>query len=472
MNDVANFVGNSQWPKAPENIDNSLRFDSGSSDNLTRTPSSSSNRKTFTISFWVKRCKFGSSNYLMATSTGTSEALLVYFNSDKFDIRNLTSGSGALGLTTNRLFKDPSAWYHFVVAVDTTQATSSNRVKIYVNGTQETSLQVSNYPAQNEDLNFNSTIVHTISGGSGTSNYLNGYLAEYVVIDGSQLDPTSFGEFDTTTGIWKPKKIGQIANAGTNSFYLNFKDSSNVGKDESGLSNNFTVNNLTSIDQSTDTCVVNYATYNSLDDYYQVDTLSNANLTMTGGGQYAPRTGTMGLNSGKWYWEIQVNNWESSDGTSIGISSKTATAANYEFVNDSGATVGYGYFSNGVVYGNNTSQATGYSTASGTHIIGVALNLTDNKIAWSYDGTWQGSTDPGSGNTNMISITDPASLTSGTYFPAFSQKDNSRVLNVNFGSPSFSISSGNSDANGFGNFEYAVPSGYYALNTSNLNTYG
>ena len=113
----------------------------------------------------------------------------------------------------------------------------------------------------------------------------------------------------------------------------------------------------------------------------------------------------MGLNNGKWYWEIQVNNWESSDGTSIGISSKIATATNYEFVNDSGATVGYGYFSNGVVYGNGSSQATGYSTASGTHIIGVALNLTDNKIAWSYDGTWQGSTDPGSGNTNMISNT-------------------------------------------------------------------
>jgi hypothetical protein len=471
MNDVANFVGNSQWPKVPENIDNSLRFDDGSSDNLTRTPSSASNRDTFTFSFWVKRSNISSNQSIITARSDGSNYFTIRFEPDDLHIFDLTSGSFAYQIKTNQLFRDISAWYHIVIAFDTTQGTAADRIKIYVNGSQVTSFASASYPSQNTDQYINNTVEHQI-GKNGSGDFFDGYMAEFVFIDGQQLDPTSFGEFDTTTGIWKPKKIGQIANAGTNSFYLDFKDSSNVGNDASGLNNDFTVNNLTSIDQSTDTCVENFATYNSLDNYFQADTLSNANLTMTGGGQYAPRTGSMGLNNGKWYWEIQVNNWESSDGTSIGISSKIATATNYEFVNDSGATVGYGYFSNGVVYGNGSSQATGYSTASGTHIIGVALNLTDNKIAWSYDGTWQGSTDPGSGNTNMISITDPASLTSGTYFPAFSQKDNSRVLNVNFGSPSFSISSGNSDANGFGNFEYSVPSGYYALNTSNLNTYG
>jgi hypothetical protein len=474
MNDVANFVGNSQWPLAPQSIDNSLRFDDGSSDYLHRTPSGAGNRKTFTISLWFKRSDITRRQALFNNTDGSGQNG-VYYDlqaDDTLLISDYGSGSFNWNLETTQVFRDVSAWYHLVISVDTTQSTASNRVKIYINGTQITNFDASNYPSQDSDTLWNRAERFEIGSYNGTGNYFSGYMAETVLIDGSQLDPTSFGEFDTTTGIWKPKKIGQIANAGTNSFYLDFKDSSNVGNDASGLNNDFTVNNLTSIDQSTDTCVVNYATYNSLDNYFQADTLSNANLTMTGGGQYAPRTGSMGLNNGKWYWEIQVNNWESSDGTSIGISSKIATATNYEFVNDSGATVGYGYFSNGVVYGNGSSQATGYSTASGTHIIGVALNLTDNKIAWSYDGTWQGSTDPGSGNTNMISITDPASLTSGTYFPAFSQKDNSRVLNVNFGSPSFSISSGNSDANGFGNFEYPVPSGYYALNTSNLNTYG
>jgi len=473
MNDVANFVGNSQWPKAPENIDNSLRFNSGSSDYLNRTPGSTSDTKTWTWSGWLKFARTGVNVWLFGAYSSASLNTKIYIDINN-NINVHTENSTVYRVQTDAVLRDFSAWYHIVVAFDTTQGTEANRIKIYINGTQQSlTEEASGYPTQNWDgIVNNSSYAHNVGYEPEGSVYFDGYMAEVVFIDGQALDPTSFGEFNTATGIWKPKKIGQIANAGTNSFYLDFKDSSNVGNDASGLSNNFTVNNLTSIDQSTDTCVVNYATYNSLDDYYQVDTLSNANLTMTGGGQYAPRTGSMGLNSGKWYWEIQVNNWESSDGTSIGISSKTATAANYEFVNDSGATVGYGYFSNGVVYGNNTSQATGYSTASGTHIIGVALNLTDNKIAWSYDGTWQGSTDPGSGNTNMISITDPASLTSGTYFPAFSQKDNSRVLNVNFGSPSFSISSGNSDANGFGNFEYAVPSGYYALNTSNLNTYG
>jgi len=463
------------WPLAfPQiTIANSCRFDDGSSDYLNKTFSTPTNNDICTLSFWIK--KTGSSNHAIWSngSSNADETNFVFQESGKFEFKEDVSSSATFQLITNRLFRDSSAYYHIVIAFDTTQGTSSNRVKLYVNGVQETSFATETYPSQNTNVAINSNIAQYIGRRNReTDQYFDGYLAEMVFVDGVQLDPTSFGEFNTATGIWTPKKIGQIASAGTNSFYLDFKDSSNVGKDSSGLSNNFTVNNLTSIDQSTDTCVENFATYNGLDDYFQADTLSNANLTMTGGGQYAPRTGNIALDSGKWYWEIQVNNWESSDGSSIGVSSELATAANYEFVNKSGATVGYGYFSNGVVYGNASSLATGYSTASGTHIIGVALNLTDNKIAWSYDGTWQGSTDPGSGNTNMISITDPASLTSGTYFPAFSQKDNSRVLNVNFGSPSFSISSGNSDANGHGNFEYAVPSGYYALNTSNLNTYG
>ena len=442
---------------------------------LNRTQEAATNRKKCTLSMWFKTTdSFGTRDYqLWETFYSASDRITVYIDSS--DRLNWIDPSVSPGVHvgTNRKFRDPNAWYHVVFQIDTTESTASDRIKIYVNGVQETSLHSSTYYDQNDDAAFGTTnhINYIGKYGGNTNNNYDGYMSHVAFVDGSVVAPTVFGGTDSTSGIWKFKNPSGVTwgNCGT---HLKFENSAALGTDSSGNTNTFTVNG--NLKQALDTPSNVHATLNSLNNYYQVDTLSNANLTMTGGGQYAPRTATFGLDSGKWYWEVQVNSWQSSDGSSIGISSKTATAANYEFVNDSGATVGYGYFSNGVVYGNNTSQATGYSTASGTHIIGIALNLTDNKIAWSYDGTWQGSTDPGSGNTNMISITDPSSLNSGVYFPTFSQKDNSRVFNINFGNGFFgttAITSAGSNGNG-SLFEYDVPSGYYALNTKNINTYG
>ena len=446
-------------------VANSLRFDSGSSDNLTRTPSSSSNRKTFTISFWVKRCKFGSNNYLMATSTGTSEALIVFFNGDKFDVRNLTAGSGGFGLTTNRLFRDPSAWYHIVVAVDTTQATSSDRVKIYVSGTQETSLSVSNYPAQNVDVNFNSTIVHTISGGSGTSNYLNGYLTEYVVIDGQALDPTSFGEFDEDSGIWKPKAISGLT-FGTNGFYLDFENSGSLGNDKSGNGNNFTVNNLTSIDQTTDTPTNNYATMNPLEISTNISTFSEGNCKVSNSSaNWSNCFSSLGAITGKWYAEFK---FESGTYDFVGISELGyASGMGSNPFGDAAVTGsnGYSIFSlNGNYHQSGTTDVAFTSTWTSGDIIGVYMDLDNGKLYFSKNGTLASSTGK--------------NITTGEFY-GFAVANYNATSSANFGNPISTISSGNSDPNGYGNFEYSttitgdgVSKDFYALNTKNLAEYG
>jgi hypothetical protein len=235
---------------------------------------------------------------------------LIYFNNTgDLNIYGATSGSGTYFLATNRLFRDNSAWYHIVISYDSTQATSTNRIKIYVNGIQETSLSQTTYPAENHNSYFNSAIRHDISGRMPiSSDYLyNGYMSEVVFIDGSQLDPTSFGEFDSDSPtIWKPKDVSGLT-FGTNGFYLDFENSGSLGADVSGNGNNFTVNNLTSIDQSTDTCTNNFATFNPLDVAQSSATYSEGNLKWTTTSGYFWNRATIGVSSGKWYFEAKLS---------------------------------------------------------------------------------------------------------------------------------------------------------------------
>ena len=457
MNDVANFVGNSQWPKTPQNIDNSLRFNDGSTDYLHRTPSSAGNRKTFTISTWIKRGALLDGQIIMSGADTNNRTSLV-LSSNKIFFRNEVSGTDK-NITTNRLFRDTSAWYHFVLAVDTTQSTEANRVRIYVNGSEETSFSSSSYPSQNDDTFINNSQLHRIGSQSyAEGNLFDGYMAEFVLIDGLQLDPTSFGEFDTTTGIWKPKKIGAFASAGDNSFYLDFKDSSNVGKDASGLSNNFTVNNLTSIDQSTDTCVENFATLNPLANLTGSPTFSEGNLKVTGdnSANHNWQT-TFVVSSGKWYWELK-DLTSSPDGSLLFYDQSIISASH----------PGYGFVLNTrkkVINGSPTGSAIGSSAQN--DIWSMALDLDNGKMFIARNGTYLESGDPANGTNPFIQTSD--GLPSEGVFGGHIYNGS---MELNFGNPSFTISSGNSDGNGYGNFEYAVPSGYYALNTSNLNTYG
>jgi len=437
---------------------------------LTRTPGSAGNRKTWTWSGWVKRALLSSGNQVLFEGiTGGFPEKLQFTSSDRLEYDHDIAGTDYT-IYSSAQHRDPSAWYHVVFAKDTTQATETNRIKVYVNGEQISMIEEGlGYPPEDYEGQINNNVPQYL-GSNASSEYFNGSMANVEMVDGQQLTPAYFGSTDSNTGIWKPGGSSAISSYGTNGFKLKM-DTATPGADTSGNTNNFTVGGGTpTLTQGSPSNV--YANLNSLEDYYQATTLSNGNTTLVGGGSYAPNTGTIGLTKGKWYWETKVSDWQSSNGSAIGVSSESATASGYEFYNQSGTNQGYGYFSNGSVYGGAT-LATGYGTGSGTHYIGVAIDLDNNKIAWSYDGAWQGSANPSTG-ANMLTIAAPSTLATGTYFPAFTQKDETKTFNVNFGEGFFGTTAAGTQAddNGQGLFAYDVPAGYYAMNTKNLEAYG
>jgi len=467
---ILGFGGN-QLAAGGYNVDNSLRFDDGSSDYLDRTPASASNRKTWTFSCWVKRGNLtGAQQHIIQMfPAGTGYTRVFFENDESLSCDGTDSSAGnAFELTTNRLFRDVSAWYHIVVALDTTQGTASNRLKIYVNGIQETSFETETYPAENIDYQINNNEQHNIGRYNGGSEYFDGYMAEVVLIDGQQLAPTSFGEFDEDTGIWKPIDVSGLT-FGTNGFYLDFENSGSLGADVSGNGNNFTVNNLTSIDQSTDTCTNNFATLNYL--VPNAGTLANGNLDYTGPTGDGTSYSTIGVINGKWYWEIKLNNTPNKCGVGI-----IGDADPFQYNTNGGlfSPRSYSYYPfNGNVYTNNTTNGdwSDTTTSDNGDIIGIAMDLDNGYVYFSKNGSFMNSGVPTSGATG----TGGVSLTTGNdFFPIIGDTTgaSSEKALMNFGNPPFTISSGNSDGNGYGNFEYAVPSGYYALNTKNLAEFG
>ena len=460
------------------NVANSCRFDDGSNNYLTRTQTAG-NRRTWTWSAWVKFSNIATGEHdqkLFLAHSNTHPSTQIVTNSMRLGIYTYDGSSTNFIVTCNRFLRDPSAWYHLVIAVDTTQSTDSNRVKIYINGVQETSFFTASYPSQNFETEVNdNTEIAQVSGGGTPSNPFDGYMAEVVLIDGQQLDPTSFGEFDSDSpNIWKPKDVSGLT-FGTNGFYLDFENASSLGADVSGNSNNFTVNNLTSVDQSTDTCTNNFATINSLENYYTPHTLSEGNLRQTTASSnlYAPSISTIALSQGKWYFECKYVSRSSSDNYNlIGVKSTQVTNTNYLGQNQHD----YGYYSSSGKYYTNGSAVTYGDSYDQGDIIGVYLDLDNNKLYFAKNGALQNS---GTG----ISITDPASTPLGHYFFATGDYGSSLVIvnDWNFGgTQSFSISSGNTDPNGYGNFEYDPSSGtfdggsksFYALNTKNLAEFG
>ena len=448
-------------------VANSLRFNSGSSDYLNRTPSSSGNRKTWTFSFWIKRTKLGVTQYILSANDASANFSTFRFNGDQIEHYEYYSSAVQYSLKTNRLFRDVSSNYHILLAYDTSQGTAANRIKLYVNGVQETSFATSSYPSQNYDSFFNSTSYVNYLGTEGGSNNADGYMSEVCFIDGTALDPTSFGEFDEDSGIWKPIDVSGLT-FGTNGFYLDFEDSSALGNDAAG-SNNFTVNNLTAIDQSTDTCTNNFATWNPLDNYYFGGTFSNGNTTLQSiNSSYAHCTTTLGMSSGKFYSE---HKWTSGSNMRLGLVGKIATS-NTDGLNGGTDEIYYDG-NNGKFDTNGTSTTSWGSTYAVNDIIGIAYDGDNNKIYFSKNGVWQNSANPSNGTNGM---TIPSSSTTNIGFYFFSWSDNSSTasstIQSNFGNPSFTISSGNTDGNSIGNFEYSVPSGYYALCTANLAEFG
>ena len=465
------------------NVANSLRFNDDSSDRLTRSQSNG-NQDKWTWSVWLKRSTLGSAQCFFASTDGSATSFDAKFDSsDRIEVYNYFGGGFDSKLVTNRVFRDVSAWYHIVIVYDSGNSTEAFRLRIYVNGTEESSFSTTNYPSLNADSDLNVSgsnieIGRQANGGQ----YFDGYMAEIVLTDGQALDPTSFGEFDEDSPtLWKPKDVSGLT-FGTNGFYLDFENSGALGTDVSGISNNFTVNNLTSIDQSTDTCTNNFATLNALNMYYPGGTLSEGNLSHSGipATNYASPFSTIAVSQGKWYVEFKitdVTNW-----ISVGISGTIPDATN-DYIGKAPAD-SWGYIGGSSAGGSNSlyhnsSGSTYGATYANNDIIGLYLDLDNNKLYFAKNGTIQNS---GTG----ISITDPTSLPDGVYYIGAGGFSGSYThgYQVNYGAGCpFTISSGNSDANGYGNFEYSPNDGgsasfdssaknFYALNTKNLAEFG
>ena len=449
-------------------VANSLRFENSSSDYLNRTPSSASNRKTFTFSFWVKRTKLDTNDTIYNVRPGGLGANRISFHSTTNTFRIALEPINKY-LFTNRVFKDISAWYHMVVAFDTTQGTASNRIKLYVNGVQETSFGTSDYPDQDTDLDINTTNVINLGRDLETSSdFIDMYLAEFVFIDGQQLCADQFGEFDDS-GIWKPIKVSGLT-FGTNGFYLDFKDSSALGNDVAG-SNNFTVNNLTSIDQSTDTCTNNGSVWNSIAGT-QIPTLSEGNLkAVRSSGSWTTAYTTIAAASGKWYCEIK---WESGSEVTVGFLNNKAYQTDYDLNDLVADPGGDGYavavYKNGALYENGSNTGTGYGTYASGNTIMLAMDLDNYKLYTGQGGTWGNSANPASG-TGGISIPS-AQQGDFFHFAVSCHSSGTSTISANFGSPAYSESGGETDGDGYGNFANSVPSGYFCLNSKNLAEYG
>ena len=438
---------------------------------LTRTVGTPTLNTKYTFSFWVKRAKLTYSDaFIIDGRVDASNRFKIAFQSaDKIEFWNTHGGSDTFSYNTNRQFRDVNGWYHIVAAVDTTDSTAGDRVKLYVNGERETSFASSTNPSQNDANNVINENGATINIGAYYNNTYGyeGCISHFHFIDGTAYAPTVFGSTDSTTGEWKINTSPSVT-YGNNGFFI-LKDAGSV-TDQSGNGNNFTVANGTLT--NTEDCPSNvFATLNPLTANC---TLSNGNNTWvaTQSG-YEHSSATLGASSGKYYWEVKPNgpcgamgitdfNWQFDRRGSL-----IYTSNSYAWV----------YEGNGYVSHNSYGDiASNYSTYTSSDIIGVALDLDNNKLYFHKNGTYENSGDPTSGSTGTgaISIDAPSSLPSGFYSPLVADLCSASVGggDVNFGNGYFgttAISSEGTNASNIGKFEYDVPTGYTALSTKGLN---
>jgi glucan-binding YG repeat protein len=451
-------------------ISNSLRFNDDDSPYLSFTPGSAGNRRTFTLSVWFKlQSTTTTERILLAADDGTGGNNNFDYIAVKQDSKILVygyEGTENQQVISTQILRDPSAWYHLVVAFDTTQGTAANRIKVYLNGLQITDFETANYPSENFQTRINNANEQKISSypDYGDS-YFDGYMAEYHLIDGQQLTPSDFGEFNNN-GVWIPKAY--TGAYGTNGFYLEFKetgtgtDASGMGADTSGNDHHWAVTNLAATDVTTDTPTNSFATFNALLPHTQ--TLSEGNTKVSNATE-KPSLSTLGVSSGKWYAEIKFVS-----GTNCRIGWANENGVNENFI---GANSWIKI--NGQIFYHDSSGITsqGQAISAGDTII-MAVDVDAGKLWWGKNGTWD---DNASGTGVPADGTNPTYTDSGIsdggfIFFGVASGSGAIVYSANFGNAPYAISSGNADANGYGNFEYAPPSGYYSLCTKNLAEFG
>ena len=469
-------------------VANSCRFNDGDSAYLTRDlgTSTAGSGKKFTFSAWVKRGILGTDQYLFSSKVSTHQADLCFKDDDTLRFRLIYGGTTYGHLRTNAKYRDVSAWYHIVVNMDTTQSTDTNRTKMYVNGSQVTSFSTSTRPNQDSTFTVNNNTVnnqdHSFGRNEdGPGDYFDGYMAEVVWIDGTAYAASDFGEYDEDTPqIWIPKDVSGLT-FGTHGVYLDFEDSGDLDDDESGNGNDFTATNLAAADQATDSCTNNFATMNYLDNYYASSTFSEGNCTIVqGSSTYAHNSSTIAVTAGKWYVEAKLTT--DSEHALVGITDTPPLGTGTKILGSAAHDYSIKQ-ANGDLFNNRgddpANDATDYAAAYAQNdIIGIALDCDNNKLYFSKGGAWSdgsGSWDSTTFNASVgaITITAPASTDNGHYFFASGDYGSaSCTWEWNFGGcPPFSISSGNTDGK-YGNFEYAVPSGFLALCTKNLGSDG
>jgi hypothetical protein len=466
-------------------VANSCRFNSGDSAVLKRTHGTPTNAKKFVWSAWIKRSKLGADQYFVQNYTDGSNISMAYFRSGDdiriFDRHGTGDGTDTVWISDAK-FRDTSAWMHFLLKVDTTQSTDSDRFQVYINGSLATGNGIT-YPALNADMNWTAASAsnrHSIAATSDGYNYVGGYLCEVVLVDGTSPAHTDFGEFDSDSPtIWKPKDVSGLT-FGNNGYYLDFADSGDLGDDESGNGNDFAETNLAATDQSTDTCTNNFATLNPVVRSNNI-TFAEGNLKITGDGSanFSGSHGTIAVNSGKWYCEVKVTN-----AANLQIGALIVNSSSSGDATGTGSGGMYYYYENIYWQDNNTqikvfntSESGGNASVTGgsnsvntysTDIISMALDMDNGRIYFAKNGTYENSGNPANGTNAFVLPTNYNDGNGMTFYAGLHEA----AVEMNFGSPSFSISSGNADGNGYGNFEYAVPSGYYSLNSKNLSEFG
>jgi len=443
-------------------VDNSCRFNPADSAFMHKTPNAG-NRRTATFSCWFKRSLITSAQTLFWAGSDNSnyQTFPRFLANDKIVVAEINSGSTTWEIFTNRQFRDVGAWYHIVVALDTTQSTAANRVKIYVNGVQETDVNTDGgYPGENRDTLINTAVPHQIAHDY-VAQYYGGYVAEACFLEGSQNAPTDFGEFDEDSGIWKPIDVSGLT-FGTNGFYLDYEASGNLGNDVNG-GTDLTESGLAATDQSLDTCTNNFNTYSTLwgMQAIRVPTFAEGNLKITGDGdaQHHQVMGTFAVNKGKWYWEAKFTVSADIGKNKVGIMSvDLGSPQTAEIVDQSGSCVFVNEDGGDFRRDNATvDQNSGVFTQN--QIIGVALNMDDGEISIYRD------------NSLIVDALDIGNA-DGTYVTPASVHYRDAGMEFNFGSAPYALTSAAADGDGFGAFEFAPPSGYFALCSKNLAEYG
>ena len=441
---------------------------------LNRTPSGAGDsNRIFTISLWFKRGTLpGSEQYLFEcneAADNNDNFRIVLAGANNIFIQDTEANTSNLDLRTDRLFRDVNSWYHLVLEVDTTQSTSSDRAKLYINGVQETSFSTETYPSQNYDTNVSQSgepfVIGRRESTATPTSYFDGSMAHYHFVDGTAYDADTFGETDSTTGEWKPKTNPTVT-YGTNGFFLKFENAAAFGEDDSGNDNDFTSNGSPTQNLDTPTNVL--CTLNPLRvERATAATYSNGNTTVS----ISSATGrvfvaSQYVSAGKYYAEFKHTTSTNTDAF-IGVVSPdrdSSTSTNQDIGYRTGEV---SWRDNGDIHEGSSTKSDDESTWTTNDILGIALDMDNKKVYFSKNGTWQNSADPSAGTNGYTLSGDEYVMALDSY--------SGDGYQANFGNGYFgttAVTSGNQDDAGHGIFEYDVPTGYYTLNTKNINTYG